>query len=86
VVDTDTYKEYINFPFTLKKDYLLKNVKDGKFFSIIEKGTPYCQIIPFKRENWKMKIEKGSPSILGSMFTEKFNWYKNKIWHRKSYK
>jgi len=86
VVDTDIYKEYINFPFFLKKDYLLKNVKDGKFFSIIEKGTPYCQIIPFKRESWKMKIEEGDLGVPGDMFTEKFNWYRNKIWHRKSYK
>ena len=86
VVDTDIYEEYINFPFILKKDYLLENIKDGKFLSIIEKGTPYCQIIPFKRESWKMKIEEGGLGVAGDMFTQKFNWYKNKIWHRKIYK
>jgi len=86
VVDTDSYGPYINFPFFLKKDFLFKNMKDGKYFSILKKGTPYCQIIPFKREGWKMKIEEGDESVPGSMLTEKFNWYKNKIWHRKTYK
>tara|TARA_R100000951_G_scaffold103927_1_gene96841 strand:+ start:481 stop:1227 length:747 start_codon:yes stop_codon:yes gene_type:complete len=86
IVDTDAYKEYINFPFILKKDYLLRQVKNGKYFSIIKKGTPYCQIIPFKRESWKMKIEEGEPTVSSSLLTEKFNYYSNKIWNRKSYK
>jgi hypothetical protein len=86
VVDTDMYEEYINFPFVLNKDYLLENIKNGKFFSKIKKGTPYCQVIPFKREGWKMKIEEGDLGIPGGMITEKFNWYMNKIWHRKIYK
>ena len=25
--------------------------------TIIKKGTPYAQIIPFKRDDWKMSIE-----------------------------
>mgnify|MGYP003112023413 CR=1 FL=1 len=86
IVDTDSFTECINFPFILKKDYLFKNIKDGKYFSILKKGTPYCQIFPFKREGWKMKIQESDSKIPGSMFTEKFNWYRNKIWHRKSYK
>ena len=33
-----------------------------------------------------MKIEEGNLGIPGGMITEKFNWYMNKIWHRKIYK
>ena len=49
VVDTDSYNLPVHFPFQL--------VSKEKNF-IIEKGTPICQIIPFKREDWKSSIEK----------------------------
>lgn len=41
VVDTDTYKNYINFPFTWTK-YPHDDVLPG--------GTPFIQAIPFRRE------------------------------------
>lgn len=44
VVDTDTYKLGVEIPFRL--------LNQEKEIVIIEKGTPICQIIPFKRENW----------------------------------
>lgn len=50
IVDSDTYHADINTPFVLKKG----------FSGIILKGTPMMQIIPFKRENWKSEITKGS--------------------------
>ena len=46
VVDTDKYFSPVQFPFMLKKD----------FIGVIPKGTPIIQIIPFKREGWKMNI------------------------------
>jgi len=45
VVDTDNYINTINFPFILKK-------RDKQF--LIKKGEPMVQVIPFKRESWKM--------------------------------
>ena len=47
VVDTDTYTSPILFPFTLN---------DPKFKGIIPAGTPMAQVIPFKREDWVMKM------------------------------
>jgi hypothetical protein len=51
VVDTDKYIRPVNFPFMLK---------DEKFEGLIPKGTPYAQVIPFKRDSWKMSIGKES--------------------------
>lgn len=46
VVDTDAYTDNINFPFMV----------DEGFEGVIEAGTPIAQIIPFKRDNFKMRI------------------------------
>jgi hypothetical protein len=47
VVDTDTYTANVNFPFVLN---------DATFEGLIPAGTPMAQIIPFKRDKWKMKL------------------------------
>jgi hypothetical protein len=47
VVDTDTYNLPVSFPFTLN---------DINFEGLIPAGTPIAQVIPFKRENWKMEL------------------------------
>lgn len=47
VVDTDTYTAPINFPFVLN---------NPEFTGYIKAGTPIAQIIPFKRDSWKMRI------------------------------
>lgn len=46
IVDTDKHPIPVNFPFFIRKD----------FEGIIPAGTPVIQIIPFKRESWKIKI------------------------------
>lgn len=46
IVDTDSYRAAVNFPFFLKEG----------FEGIIEAGTPIAQVIPFKREAWKSQI------------------------------
>ena len=51
IVHTDKYDNFINFPLV---------VNGEKYKSInmeIKKGLPYVQVIPFKREDWKMKIK-----------------------------
>ena len=83
IVDTDTFPNYINFPIVLNGD------KYPVLETIIEQGTPYVQIIPFKRQSWKMEVkedpqEKGVSelSILGKLTYV----YKNFFWSKKSWK
>lgn len=49
IVDTDSWHGIINFPFFWK---------DTKFEGTIERGTILAQIIPFRRESWKMTVER----------------------------
>ena len=81
VVDTDTYINVINFPFLLqetKKQFLIK------------KGEPMIQVIPFKRESWKMwsgfYIEKLHSKTLNLLNSEWVDRYKNRFWNKKSFK
>jgi len=47
VVDTDEYTAPVNFPFVLN---------DVTFEGLIPAGTPMAQVIPFKRDSWKMEL------------------------------
>jgi len=80
IVDTDTYINLINFPFVVneKKQFLIK------------KGQPMVQVIPFKRESWKMwagfyfeKLHRKTINLLNSEFIDR---YKNMFWKKKSFK
>ena len=68
-----------NIPFYIKKG----------FEGIIPQGTPIIQIIPFRQENWLLKISKGlvKKSI---QHGDEINlvisgWYKKTFWTRKKY-
>ena len=50
IVETDVYNTHINFPYVINGD------KYKTLDTILNKGIPYVQIIPFKKESWKMKI------------------------------
>jgi len=83
VVDTDQYTLPINFPFYWTQDLSIKEC-------LIPKGTPMALVIPFKRDNWKMKIEKQehedkfkSKIKFGAYFIDK---YKRLFWKKKSFK
>jgi hypothetical protein len=81
IVDTDTYKAPVNFPFVLN---------NLKFEGIIEAGTPLAQIIPFKRESWKHKVGSKKEIEEQEMITSQlktffFNSYKRQFWSRKEY-
>jgi hypothetical protein len=80
-VDTDTYINEINFPFILHK-------RDKQF--LIKKGEPMVQVIPFKRESWKIwsgfyfeKLHSKTLNLLQSKFIDR---YKNMFWKKKSFK
>jgi hypothetical protein len=78
VVDTDSYYAPVNFPFVLK---------DKSFEGMIPAGTPIAQIIPFKREQYKMEFGiEDVAKINNTMSTRFFDRYRNLYWQRKSYK
>ena len=81
IVDTDDYRTEINFPFILKK-------RDTDF--LLKKGEAMVQVIPFKRESWKMwsgfYIEKLHKLTNLRLSSEWIDRYKNMFWNKKSFK
>ena len=82
VVDTDTYNAPVNFPFVLT---------DPKFEGLIPAGTALAQVIPFKRENYKMKIgkeinKKSVANIIRNFNVKFYDVYKTFYWNKKEYK
>ena len=84
IVDTDTFPLKVNFPIIINGD------KYPVIATVIKMGTPYVQVIPFKRESWKMKIKSSSRDEDNSkQFNYQFkmiNVYKEKWWNKKSWK
>jgi hypothetical protein len=82
VVDTDKYNAPVNFPFALNEA--------DKFKGLIPAGTPIAQVIPFKRDSWKMEIgdieeireQAKTTNRLRSMF---FDSYKKQFRQTKEY-
>ena len=54
VIDTDQYAAPVNVIFSMK---------DLNFEGLIPKGTPFAQIIPFRRESYKMEFDNFNNSI-----------------------
>ena len=83
IVDTDSFEAEVNFP------YLINGDKYKELKTTFEKGTPYVQVIPFKRESWKMKIKPLKTNELHKKnqfyFLKMFNVYKNKFWRKKKW-
>ena len=50
IVDTDEYPMEVNFPYTINGD------KYKRLDTVLKKGLVFAQVIPFKRESWKMTI------------------------------
>jgi hypothetical protein len=84
IVDTDTFPNEINFPVILNGD------KYPTLETTIKKGTPYVQVIPFKRDSWKMilKPRKQKEIINSRLFygLKLINIYKEKYWNKKKWK
>ena len=84
IVDTDTFNTEINFPI------VINGYKYPVLDTVIKKGTPYVQIIPFKRESWKMKVSKKTTK---KIVANRMNFalkllhnYKTRFWNKKSWK
>lgn len=81
IVDTDKYTDCINFPFVLN---------DPNFEGLIPAGTPMAQVIPIKREEWRMRLggeEELSQSIKDKMLVRHkfFDGYKSLFRQNKNY-
>jgi hypothetical protein len=84
IVDTDTFPNEINFPIIINGD------KYPVLETTIKKGTPYVQVIPFKRDSWKMVIKpRKQKEIQNSRLfygLKLLNIYKDRYWNKKSWK
>ena len=80
-MDTDSFEGVIEFPFY----WINENTND----ILLPANTPIVQIIPFKRESWKMEIkyDKDSHSSLNLIKTVNkfYDNYKTKFWNKKDY-
>jgi hypothetical protein len=80
IVDSDSYKLSVHFPFFIKND----------FTGIIEKGTPITQIIPIKRDLWNRKIENYNEDVnhlnKETYFSTIKRSYKKNHWTKKEYR
>jgi hypothetical protein len=82
IVDTDKYTAPVNFPFVLK---------DPKFEGLIPAGTPIAQVIPIKRDDWRMELGNeddldSAKNVITNLRTKFYDAYKNKFWDKKTYK
>lgn len=82
IVDTDTYTAPINFPF------ILDNVV---WEGLIPAGTPMVQVIPFKRDAFKMEFGNhknlyDQTKVINKLRSLWFNSYKRQFWTRKEYR
>jgi hypothetical protein len=81
IVDSDkmNYAYGGNLPFYIKKG----------FTGLIPAGTPMYQIIPFKRESWKMQVEKfdDEKAMIGANELRKnfIGSYKKRLWSKKEF-
>jgi hypothetical protein len=84
IVDTDTFPDEINFPIVFNGD------KYPVLETLIKKGTSYVQIIPFKRDSWKMittsRIKKEIQNSRLFFGLKILNVYKDKYWNKKLWK
>jgi len=84
IVDTDKYHNEVFFPFQITYKF-----KDKDDILIVEKGTPLCQILPFKRENWQSKAIKFNKDLNTKTkilyFSKIINAYKSRYWSKKNY-
>jgi len=84
IVDTDTFINEINFPIIINGD------KYPVLETTLKKGTPYVQVIPFKRDTWKMILKPKSQKEIQNLRIfyglKLINIYKDKYWSKKSWK
>ena len=81
VLDSDTDGIEVLLPMWIKKD----------FTGVVERGTPMAQILPFKRDDWKMTFDHLEDGEFSTREDLVFNLnivnnYAKRQWKKKSYK
>lgn len=84
IVDSDRVEILGSFPFFITEGW------EGT----IPAGTPFLQVMPFKRENWEHEVEILDQSQIYAKIVDNANFYrqpdggiyKSKIWTRREYK
>jgi len=80
IVNTDTFPSNINFPI------IINGYKYPNLETTIKRGTPYVQIIPFKRDNWKLNmVENKTSNFLENrlkILKHLWNTYRNCYWNK----
>jgi hypothetical protein len=84
IVDNDSVNISGTFPFFIQNN----------FEGIVPAGTPFAQIIPFKREDWKSKIIiEDQKNMYNKNVANSAKYrvpdggvYKNKVWSRREYR
>jgi hypothetical protein len=84
IVDSDKVHILGTFPFFIVEGW------EG----VLPAGTPYLQILPFKRENWEQKIENLDQKEMYDKLVDNATFYrqpdggvyKNKIWSKREYR
>ena len=86
LVDTDDYFNQVNIPF------IHTHLEPDEKKHIIPAGTPICQMIPIRREEWKAEYTWGEQDSLDrqkaereKIFAERVDWYKKNSHKRKRY-
>lgn len=82
IVDTDSYSAPVRFPFVLN---------DPKWTGLIPAGTPIAQVIPLKRDSFKMNIGGAKDIVAYNKTVNRlrsvwFNSYKRQFWNKKEYR
>ena len=83
IIDNDKVDLPGSMPFFLQKG----------FSGVIKKGTPFVQILPFKRDNWQSEIVEQNESTLYSRLMKNSRFYrkkdggiyKNEVWSKREY-
>jgi hypothetical protein len=80
VIDSDDFVIYPgNIPFFFREG----------FEGMIPRGTPIAQLMPFKRENWKLKKVAGLTKVADNFAKLSASyisgWYKRNVWKRKNF-
>jgi len=86
LVDSDVYNNVVNIPF------LHTDLEPGGKPVIIPAGTPICQVIPVKRDNWTQKVTvldkhelKRTESQRKTMDEDRQDYYMRKLHEKKGY-
>lgn len=86
LVDSDTYQNNVNIPF------IHTMLEPNEEVHTIPKGTPICQVVPIKREEWKAgytlleqeQLDK-QKKLRQTITDDRLDWYKNHAHQKKRY-